>query len=72
MEQGVKTSMAKSQARIAASNDPDVVRRSSIEEKEGLEDAVKQYLNPHDRFAARMKASMGKGSGAEDGGNAEQ
>ena len=40
-----------------------------------MEDAMKSYLNPHDRFATRMKASMkgsNKGSQAEEGGNAEQ
>ena len=39
-----------------------------------MEDAMKSYLNPHDRFATRMKASMkgsNKGSQAEEGGNAE-
>jgi len=29
-----------------------------------MEDAMKNYLNPHDRFATRMKASMSKGSSA--------
>lgn len=39
-----------------------------------MEDAMKSYLNPHDRFATRMKASMrgsNKGSQAEEGANAE-
>lgn len=64
MENNVKSSMARS-ARIAAeSNDPAALKRSRIEEKEGMEDAVKAYLNPHDRFATRMKASMNKGSKA--------
>ena len=45
----------------AGSNDPDALKRSRIEEKEGVEDAMKAYLNPHDRFATRMRASM-KGS----------
>ena len=58
----------------AGSQDPAVLRQSRIEEKEGMEDAMKSYLNPHDRFATRMKASMrgsNKGSQAEEGANAE-
>ena len=56
----------------AGSDDPDALKRSRIEEKEGMEDAMKQYLNPHDRFATRMRASMKKGSQAEEGNNTEQ
>ena len=56
----------------AGSNDPDALKRSRIEEKEGMEDAMKQYLNPHDRFATRMSASMKKSSQTEEGANYEQ
>ena len=41
-------------------NDPAAVRASRVEEKEGMEDAMKSYLNPHDRFAERMRASLSK------------
>mgnify|MGYP000038147291 CR=1 FL=1 len=72
MESNVKSSMARS-ARIAAeTNDPAALKQSRIEEKEGMEDAVKAYLNPHDRFATRMKASMNKGSKAQEGDSSEQ
>ena len=39
-----------------------------------MEDAVKAYLNPHDRFAARMRAASGssKGSHAEAGDTQDQ
>ena len=64
--------MSKRQAMEAASNDPDTLKRSRIEEKEGMEDAMKQYLNPHDRFATRMRASMKRGSQAEEGSTPDQ
>ena len=37
-----------------------------------MEDAVKNYLNPHDRFATRMRASMSKNGEPEDAAAAEQ
>ena len=46
--------MAKSAALATGGN----VKASRIVEKEGTEGAMKSYLNPHDRFATRMKASM--------------
>ena len=49
-----------------------VIRKNSIEEKGAMEDAVKSYLNPHDRFAARMKASMGSKGTSPKGSNAEE
>jgi hypothetical protein len=48
------------------------VRASRIAEREGTQDAMKNYLNPHDRFATRMKASMSRGGAAEDSSTAEQ
>jgi len=36
-----------------------------------MEGAMKSYLNPHDRFAQRMKASM-RGSKAETSAEAQQ
>lgn len=46
-------------------SDPSELRKSQIEEKDEVEGAVKNYLNPHDRFANRMRASMTKSSQAE-------
>ena len=43
-------------------NDPAALRASRAEQREDMEGAMKSYLNPHDRFATRMKASMSKGS----------
>lgn len=56
LENNLKASMARS-AQLAQRGD---VRASRIEEKEGTQDAMKAYLNPHDRFATRMKASMNR------------
>ena len=62
-----------SKARSAEmSNDPAELKKSLIEEREEVEDAVKSYLNPHDRFATRMRASMNKGSKAENGEAVQQ
>jgi zinc transporter ZupT len=54
LEINLKASMAKSAALATGGN----VKASRIVEKEGTEGAMKSYLNPHDRFATRMKASM--------------
>ena len=55
-------------------NDPAALKASRIEEKQGVQDAVKSYLNPHDRFAARMRAAStsSRGSHAEAGDTADQ
>lgn len=44
------------------------------EQKQDVDAAIKSYNNPNDRFAARMRASMNKGSKAEVNldGSAEQ
>ena len=56
LENNVRQSFAKADRAKAAGD----VRKSMVEEKEGMEEAMKSYLNPHDRFATRMKASMSK------------
>ena len=61
LEKNLKASMSKSQ-QLANQGD---VKASRIEQKEGTEGAMKSYLNPHDRFAERMRASMSKKSDAE-------
>lgn len=68
LEKNLKASMAAS-AQLAEKGD---VRASRIVEREGTQDAMKNYLNPHDRFATRMKASMSRGGAAEDSSTAEQ
>jgi len=66
-ETNVKASMSKSAKATSETSDPAALKRSRIEEKEDIEGAMKSYLNPHDRFATRMKASMKKdGEGPED------
>jgi zinc transporter ZupT len=72
LEVNMKASIAKAERSRSDNQGPIDVRKSRIEEKEELEGAMKSYLNPHDRFATRMKASMNKGSSAAVGGNAEQ
>ena len=62
LESNLKASMSRANA-LAQNGDP---RASRIEQKEGVDDAMKSYLNPHDRFATRMKASVGGGRGDVD------
>ncbi len=62
LEQNLKASMAKGAA-LASQGD---LRASRIEEKDGMETAMKSYLNPHDRFAERMRASLSKGNPVVD------
>lgn len=56
LETNLKASMARS-AQLAQKGD---VKASQVAEREGTQDAMKAYLNPHDRFATRMKASMNR------------
>ena len=42
------------------------------EQKEGMEDAIKGYLSPHDRFATRMRASLKGSKSIEEGVAAEE
>ena len=58
LEINLKASMARAQAQAEGTSDPAALKKSRIEEREDTEDAVKAYLNPHDRFATRMRASM--------------
>ena len=68
LEKNLRASMAASAAMAEAGN----LRASRIAEREGTQDAMKAYLNPHDRFATRMKASMSKGDEGGDPSIAEQ
>ena len=65
LEVNMRASMAKTETVDAS--DPTAVRNSMQKQVEGIEDAMKGYLNPHDRFATRMRASL-KGSGIIDEG----
>ena len=47
------------------------IRDSQIQARASMEQGVKDYLNPHDRFAQRMKRSMtnekpGEGNAIDD------
>ena len=47
------------------------IRDSQIQARTSMEQGVKDYLNPHDRFAQRMKRSMtnekpGEGNAIDD------
>lgn len=53
----VRASMTKRDA-MDATGDPTKIKASMAEQKEDMEGAMKSYLNPHDRFAQRMRASM--------------
>lgn len=65
LETNLKASMVRAQQNAEMANDPAQLKRSRIEQKEDMEGAMKAYLNPHDRFATRMKASMNNGSRVE-------
>ena len=65
LEVNMRASMVRANQAAENSNDPAVLKQSRIEEKEGLEDAMQSYLNPNDRFATRMRASMNRGSKAQ-------
>lgn len=43
----------------------DQMNQEMQEANKDMQENVKNYLNPHERFAARMKASLKKTSGAE-------
>lgn len=43
------------------------VRASQVEARANMEQGVKDYLNPHDRFAERMKRSLSKQKEGEEG-----
>lgn len=64
LESNLKASMVRAQKAAETETDPAALKRSRIEEKESMEGAMKSYLNPHDRFATRMKASMNKSGDA--------
>ena len=59
MEQSIKRSFALQQSLIERGDMTQAeVRKSMLEQRAELQDEVKSYLNPHDRFANRMKASL--------------
>lgn len=66
----VRRSTVKSSA-VAETGDPAKIRASMAEQQEDMEGAMKSYLNPHDRFAQRMRASM-KRSQADASGDGQQ
>jgi len=39
------------------------LRASQIKQREEIQTQMKEYLNPHDRFANRMRASLSKSKG---------
>jgi len=56
----LRASMAKQQRNIQGGTSEKELRKSIVEMNKDTNSAVKEYLNPNDRFAARMKASMSK------------
>ena len=71
LEVNIKASLVRAQN--MNTSDPALLKKSRVEEREDMEGAMKSYLNPHDRFATRMKASMTKSSSlAQPGSSAEQ
>ena len=56
----LQINLSKSAEKVAEvdPNDKVAVKKSMAEQREDVEDAVKSYLTPTDRFATRMKASL--------------
>ena len=46
--------------------DPAERKRNSIKQQEEVDGIMKEYLNPHDRFATRMGAAVKKNSVTEE------
>ena len=44
-------------------------KASLIEERDDMEGAIKNYLDPYDRFATRMRASIHSSQGKSSTGN---
>ena len=51
---------------------PEQAKKSMQEAKDEMNKEVKAYLNPHDRFANRMKASLSKGEKETTEGMSEE
>jgi len=68
IEKSLKASMALA---VSHAQNGDV-RASRIEQKEGVDSAMSNFLNPADRFATRMKASMRKGGDVDEETEAQQ
>lgn len=66
-----KTAMSRSQ-QAQQSDDPNERRKSLVEEKQNMEGAMKDLLNPNDRFATRMKASLSKDNKPGEVGDEQQ
>ena len=62
LEKNLESSMSKAAA-LKTHGDP---KASRAEQKEGVESAMKEFLNPTDRFAARVKASLKSDDQATD------
>ena len=67
-EQNVRASMTKV-ANVSASGNAtkEELTASKAEARASMEQGVKDYLNPHDRFAERMRRSMQKSGGGDEG-----
>ena len=60
LSSNLKASIARQQKNIQDGATEKELRKSMVEMNKDMDSAVKEYLNPNDRFAARMKASMSK------------
>ena len=56
----LKASMIRQQKMMQEGASEKELRKSIVEMNKDVDSAVKEYLNPNDRFAARMKASFAK------------
>ena len=65
LQDGIRRSFANAERTAEMTGDPAAVRKSQAKARDEMQQEMKAYLNPHDRFANRMKASLTKKEGAD-------
>ena len=66
LQDGIKRTLSGTNLADDMLGDPDAIKKNDEKQREEIDKEMKAYLNPHDRFAQRMKASMGKKGDGDD------
>ena len=66
LQDGIKRTLSETNLAEDMLGDPDAIKKNDEKQREEIDKEMKAYLNPHDRFAQRMKASMGKKGDGDD------
>ena len=69
LQDGIKRTLSGTNLADDMLGDPDAIKKNDEKQREEIDKEMKAYLNPHDRFAQRMKASMGKKGNDDDSEN---